>query len=104
MSPRNTILRELFRQYEQRGAGVLTRPAQIRGFGQDPERFQKTVNKLLQDRLIEGRKDEEGFMALALNDHRVADVRRALRPVWARPTVWAVVALLVVVVGAGFAI
>lgn len=104
MSPRKTILRELSRQYEQRGAQALTRPTEIAGFDKDPERFQKSVNQLLQDRLIEGRKDDEGRMALALNGHRVGDVKRQLRPVWARPAVWAVVVLLVVVVGAGFAI
>ena len=104
MSPRKTILRELSRQYEQSSGQVLTRPAQIQGFGKDPEKFQKAVNKLLQDRLIEGRKDGEGHMALALNDHRVGDVKRELRPFWARPSVWAVVVLVAVVVGAGFAI
>jgi hypothetical protein len=104
MSPKKTILRELSRQLEQRGSEALTRPSRIPGFDKDPERFQKAVNRLLQDRLVEGRKDDEGHMALALNSHRIGDVRRELRPVWARPAVWAVVVLLVVVVGAGFAI
>ena len=104
MSPRKTILRELSRQYEQSSGQVLTRPGEIRGFGKDPEKYQKAVNKLLQDRLIEGRKDGEGHMALALNGHRMGDVQRELRPFWARPALWAVVVLLAVAVGAGFAI
>jgi hypothetical protein len=104
MSPRKTILRALSRQYEQNSDQVLTRPADIGGFGKNPEKFQKAVNKLLQDRLIEGRKDHEGHMALALNSHRVGDVRRELRPLWARPSLWAVVILVAVAVGAGFAI
>jgi hypothetical protein len=104
MSPRKTILRELSRTYEQDKQQVLTRPADIGGFGRNPEKFQKAVNKLLQDRLIEGRKDHEGHMALAINGHRVGDVRRELRPLWARPSVWAVVVLVAVALGAGFAI
>jgi hypothetical protein len=104
MSPRKTILRELSRKYEQNSGQALTRPADIGGFGTDPEKFQKAVNKLLQDRLIEGRKDQEGHMALALNGHRLGEVRRELRPLWARPSVWAVVVLVAVAVGAGFAI
>jgi hypothetical protein len=104
MSPRKAILRELSRRYEQTSGQTLTRPADIQGFGQDPERYQKAVNQLLQDRLIEGRKDNQGHMALTINGHRAGDVRRELRPMWARPTVWVVVILAVVVVGAGFAI
>lgn len=104
MSPRKTILRELSRQYEQSSGETLTRPAEIQGFGKNPEKYQKAVNKLLQDRLIEGRKDGEGHMALTLNGHRLGEVERELRPLWARPTLWAVVILTAVAVGAGFAI
>ena len=104
MSPRKTILRELSRQYETSSGQALTRPTDIHGFGREPEKFQKAVNQLLSDRLIEGRKDGDGHMALALNGHRVGDVRKELRPLWARPAVWALALLLVVAVGAGFAI
>ncbi len=52
---------------------------------------------------MEGRKDEEGHMTIALNAHRIEDVRRELRPLWARPTVWALVAM-VAVLGAFFTV
>ena len=103
MSPRKTILRELSRQYEKSSGQVLTRPADIQGFSSEPDKFQKAVNQLLRDRLIEGRKNEDGHMAVALNGHRMGDVQKELRPLWARPTVWAVVVLLVAALGAGFA-
>jgi hypothetical protein len=104
MSPRKTILRELSRQYQEHGCESLKRPTEIPGFGQAPEKYQSAVNRLLRDRLIEGRKDGEGRMALALNEHRIGDVKRELRPLWARPATWAVLVLVAVVVGAGFAI
>ena len=97
-------MRALSRKYEQGSDQVLTRPTDIGGFGKSPEKFQKAVNKLLQERLIEGRRDHEGHMALAINGHRVGDVRRELRPLWARPSLWAVVVLVAVAVSAGFAI
>ncbi|NJD19199.1 MAG: hypothetical protein FIA95_07965 [Gemmatimonadetes bacterium] len=94
MSPTKTILRELRRAHEQNAGTAYVRPATIPGFAADPDRFQKAVNELLKDRLIEGRKDEEGRMAVALNQHRLADVRRVLRPAWAHPAVWAAVLLM----------
>ncbi|GMV06944.1 MAG: hypothetical protein AMXMBFR53_32190 [Gemmatimonadota bacterium] len=96
MSPKKTILQSLTRAYEETQGAALTRPAQIPGFSKDPERFQKAVNDLLKDRLIEGRKDGEGHMAVALNGHRLSEVKRQLRPVWAHPALWAAM----VVVGA----
>jgi hypothetical protein len=100
MSPRKTILRELSRQHQEHGSQALKRPSEIPDFGEAPEKYQSAVNRLLQERLIEGRKDGEGRMALALNDHR----KRKLRPFWARPAMWAALVLVAVVVGAGFAI
>lgn len=94
MSPTKTILRELHRAHEAHAGTAFVRPATIPGFSADPDRFQKAVNELLKDRLIEGRKDEEGRMAVALNGHRLAEVRRALRPAWAHPAVWAAVAVV----------
>ena len=88
MSPKKAILRTLTAAHES-GEATYTRPASIPGFSAEPERFQKAVNELLKDRLIEGRKDDEGHMAVALNAHRLADVRRYLRPAWAHPAVWA---------------
>ena len=97
MSPRKTILKELD------VAGTYTRPSPIRGFTDAPDKYQKAVNQLLQDRLLEGRKDDDGHMTIAINEHRRADVRRELRPVWAHPAMWAVLALMVAV-GAGLTI
>jgi hypothetical protein len=61
------------------------------------------VNELLRDRLIEGRSDGDGRMSIALNAQRLADVRKELRPAWARPSFWLAAALLVAV-GVGLAI
>lgn len=94
MSPTKTILRELQRAHEEHAGTAFVRPASIPGFAADPDRFQRAVNELLKDRLIEGRKDEDGRMAVALNAQRLAEVRRALRPAWAHPAVWAAVVLM----------
>jgi len=99
MSPKKTILRELAHDRSD-GAGHA-RPASIPGFTQQPEKYQKAVNELLQARLIEGRKDEEGHMTIAVNAHRIGDVRKALRPVWTHPAVWSLV-LVAAVVGVIF--
>ena len=101
MSTRKTILRELSRSGT--GAGSFTRPASIRGFAEHPDRYQKAVNELLQARLVEGRRDDDGHMTIAINDARRGEVDRELRPFWARPALWAVL-VLVAAVGAGFAI
>lgn len=98
MSPRKTILRELTRTRDQDGPEALTRPDTIAGFAGRPAEYQKAVNRLLQDRLIEGRKDEEGRMAVSVNDHRLAQVRRELRPIWAQPAVWLSAAVLLLAV------
>ena len=104
MSPRKTILRELSRAREQGGKRAsFSRPSKISGFADEPEKYQKAVNELLQSRLVEGRKDDEGHMTIALNSRRLQDVRRELRPIWARPTVWTVIAILIAV-GAGLAV
>ena len=99
MSPKKTILRELART----GEDQYTRPSSIRGFNEAPEKYQKAVNELLRERLLEGRKDEEGHMAIAINAHRRKDVDRHLRPVWAHPALWAAV-LVIAAIGAGLAI
>ena len=99
MSPKKAILRTLAAANET-GGPTYTRPAAIPGFSADPERYQKAVNDLLKERLIEGRKDDEGHMAVALNVHRLADVKRHLRPAWAHPAVWAA-AVVVGILGAG---
>ena len=100
MTPRKTILREVARAASGSAPSYI-RPAAIPGFEHEPEKYQKAVNQLLRDRLLEGGQDEDGRMAIALNEHRRHDVEKELRPVWARPTVWAVVvASVVAVVGA----
>ena len=93
MSPKKTILRELVRA----GAQEYTRPSTIAGFSSAPDKYQKAVNELLSERLVEGRRDEEGHMAITINEHRRKDVNRELRPVWAHPAVWAVFALIAAV-------
>ena len=95
MTPKKTILRELSRQYEATG-GEYTRPGEIPGFSQQPQKYQKAVNELLSARLVSGHKDEEGHMAIALNAQRLKEVRRELRPIWAHPAVWVVVVLAIV--------
>lgn len=95
MSARRTILRELSRA----SATGLVRPATISGFSANPGRYQEAVNALLSERLINGTKDHEGRLAIALNEQRMADVRKELRPVWMRLPV--LLALLVVMATAG---
>ncbi len=88
MSPRKTILRELDQLHSKKGNGSYARPSAIPGFGEQPSKYQEAVNGLLSERLIDGKKDDEGRMAIALNPHRLATVRRELRPWFARPATW----------------
>ncbi len=88
MSPRKTILKKLDQIHEGEGAGRYTRPNALPGFGGKAAKYQEAVNGLLKDRLIDGKKDEEGHMAIAINPHRISDVRRELRPWFARPATW----------------
>jgi hypothetical protein len=97
MTPRRTILRELTRRRREGDEGY-TRPGTIAGFDTRPARYQAAVNELLQERLINGRKDQEGRLAITLNEQRLADVKKELRPLYARPVVW--LALLVVIFAA----
>lgn len=87
MTPRRAILRELTRRRTAGDEGY-TRPGSIAGFDAKPARYQAAVNELLQERLINGTKDQEGRLAIALNEHRLADVRKELRPFYARPVAW----------------
>lgn len=97
MSPRKTILKELSQAGAQGHA--YRRPSEISGFSTAPEKYQKAVNSLLSDRLLEGRKDDDGNMTIAINEHRKADVQKEIRPVWANPILWVAV-LAVVAAGA----
>lgn len=99
MSPRRTILRELDRQF--RNGGEYTRPADITGFGRQPAKYQAAINTLLQERLINGRKDDEGRLAVAINRDRLEDVSKALRPPFARPALWLAVLAIVAIGAAG---
>jgi hypothetical protein len=103
MSPKKAILRTLFDRHSEEGQERLVRPPSIPGFDQTPEKFQKTINDLLKDRLIEGVRDGDGHMALSLNPHRIQDARRALRPVWAHPGFLALAAVLALVAALGLA-
>jgi hypothetical protein len=103
MTPRKKILKTLSREHEKIGEPVFIRPGEINGFSENTAKFQRAVNELLKDRLIDGAKDEEGRMAVALNPHNLDGVRKELRPLWAKPGIWAmatvVVAVLVGLVG-----
>lgn len=101
MSPKKTILKALAGQHSEGGPTTLTRPATIPGFTAQPEKYQMAVNSLLQDRLIEGKKDPEGRLAIALNAHRLADVKKELRPFWFHPAFVALLGVLAVVAGVG---
>ena len=102
MSPKKAVLKALSDKHQREGVGGLVRPASIPGFQESPDKFQKTINELLKDRLIEGMKDDEGRMALALNTHRLREVEKELRPVWAHPAFIALLALMAALAGWGF--
>jgi len=87
MSPRKTILKELT-NVRSEDEKRYTRPRTITGFEGQPSKYQSAVNELLKDRLIDGVKDEGGQMAIAINEHRLAEVRKELRPWFARPIAW----------------
>lgn len=99
MSPKKTILKTLAAQQADDGAGKLVRPTTIPGFSREPEKYQRTINALLKERLIEGAKDPEGHLAISLNAHRARDIRRELRPLWARPAFLALFALFAAAAG-----
>ncbi len=88
MSPRGTILRELNQLHSGQGHGRYARPSEMRGFGEHPSKYQRAVNGLLEERLIDGKKDEEGRLVIALNLHRLATAQREIRPWFARPAIW----------------
>ena len=101
MSPKKAILRALSEHHHSGAPEALVRPSTIPGFKDSPEKYQKTINDLLRQRLIEGMKDREGHLAVSLNPHRARDVRRELRPVWAHPGIMALVVILAVVATVG---
>jgi hypothetical protein len=101
MSPKKTILKTLSETYRSQGPERLVRPNTIPGFDQSPEKYQQTINALLSTRLIEGMKDSEGRMAIALNGQRIVDVEKELRPLWAHPGLLAVLAALALVAAFG---
>ena len=101
MSPKKAILRALQNAPAEEARGAHIRPPQISGYADRPERYQEAVNELLRERLVEGRKDADGHMTIALNEHRRRDVERMLRPIWARPSTWAAAVLLLAAVGVG---
>lgn len=103
MSPRRTILREL-RKRRDEDAERYTRPANIPGFSDNPGRYQQAINRLLQERLINGTKDDDGRLTIALNEHRLVDVSKELRAWFARPAALIVVVLVVAIVAAGMAL
>ena len=104
MSPKKTILKALSNHHESHGPGAQIRPSSIPGFEKEPEKYQKTINALLKDRIIEGAKDAEGRLAISLNTHRQKEIRRILRPVWARPFLLALLAAFAAAASVGILI
>jgi hypothetical protein len=100
MSPRKAILQELDQAHRAGREG--TRPSSIRGFSENASKYQSAVNDLLKAQLINGQKDSEGHLAIAINPHREGDVQKELRPMLARPVVWA--PLLLATAVASFAV
>ena len=103
MSPKKKILKELNQSFETSGGGHFTRPGTIQGFTQEPDKYQKAVNELLSARLLDGHKDDEGNMVVAINTARLPEVKKELRPMWAHPAIWAVLLIVAVVAGLGLA-
>ena len=101
MSPKKTILKALSENHHSDGPEKLVRPPSIPGFREAPEKYQKTINGLLRDRLIEGKKDQEGHLAISLNPHGIRDIRRELRPMWAHPGLMALAVIVAVVAMVG---
>jgi hypothetical protein len=101
VSPRRTILREL-NQRDRNGEPAYTRPSSIAGFADQPARFQQAVNQLLGERLINGTKDAEGRLAIAINEYRRAAVERELKPWYARPAALLLAVAAVAVLAVGF--
>lgn len=99
MSPKKIILKTLAAHQAEDGGGKPIRPATIPGFSSEPEKYQRTINALLKDRLIEGAKDQEGHLAISLNAHRAREIRRELRPLWARPAFLALLTLFAAAAG-----
>lgn len=99
MSPKKTILRALSERQTGEGSVNLVRPSTIPGFQRAPEKYHQTINALLKDRLIEGTKDGEGYLAISLNSHRAGEIRKILRPIWVHPAVLALLALFAAVAG-----
>lgn len=99
MSPKKTILRALSGCQDGEGPVKPVRPATIPGFQQAPEKYHRTINTLLKDRLIEGVKDPEGHLAISLNVHRAREIEKVLRPIWAHPAVLTLLALVAAVAG-----
>ncbi len=99
MSPRKSILKALTNREKVGGPGTQLRPSAIPGFQQGPEKYQKAINALLKDRLIEGIRDPEGHLAISLNAHRAREVRKILRPIWAHPAVLTLLALVAAAAG-----
>lgn len=98
MSARRTVLRDLNGRH-QTGNGAYTRPVNIAGFSAKPAQYQAAINTLLQERLINGTKDGDGHLAIALNENRLADVKKELRAWYVRPVAWvAAIALVAVII------
>jgi hypothetical protein len=104
MSARKRILRELDRLYGGDGSGRYARPSAIAGFTAHEAKYRAAVNQLLQDRMIDGMRGPDGHIVIALNSHRLSDVRKELRPWWASPLFWTIGTLIVGLTATGLLI
>ena len=102
MSPRKTILEKLAQIHDGEGSARYARPSTLPGYRASAAKYQDAVNGLLKERLIDGKKDDEGHMAIALNPHRITDVRKELRPWFARPATWLAIVTAASLVAAPF--
>ena len=73
----------------------------LQGYNCENPKFTAAVNRLLQDRLVNGVKGGDGGMAIALNENRLGEVYRELRPWYAHPGIWALVVGAVALGAAG---
>ena len=98
MSPRKTILREL----NAAGHGSFRRPSELSGFEKQPPKFREAVNGLLRDQLISGNQDADGNLVITLNERRMAEVEREIRPWFKSPMMVLVGVGIAVLAGAAF--
>jgi hypothetical protein len=87
MTLRRTILSDLHNRHKNGDTGYI-RPTGVPGFTVQPSQYQVAINQLLSERLLNGSKDSEGRLVIALNAGRLADVQKELQPWFLRLLPW----------------